>query len=1226
MRILKVRVQNINSLKGNWSVNFEDPAYSAGGLFAICGPTGAGKSSLLDAICIALYGSTPRLGELSVNANEAMTRGTALLESEVTFLAKGERYRALYSQRRARNKADGKLQSATIELCRWNELEAKWEILEAKYKKRFTGLITEITGLTFEQFTRSALLAQGNFSVFLKAKDDERSNALEAITGTEIYSKISQAVYNRYKGEVDKLSALKTAADTANILSEDARQELQRKLTNTLNRITQSNLTLSEKQRLCEKLRLIDLTAQTLVKTQKELAAVEQNLEELRNERLATDLARRALRIKPQHAAFIQAQKRVASFNQRCAELTATATSARTNFEKINREYLDAKTASDSLQTAFDDLLPILTTVRQLDATLVQENKQLTEKQAQRARENGFLKQSQDKTQAAAQARQHLLCEKQNLEKAVSPDTASAKLFARQADIQSALAHFIESEAQKTQRADTLAVARESLTCIRQKEALAQQSMEPALCAVRAARQALNNNDASRRQIASGDNLQTLALAKNKIDARITFLEGLLQKLAEKDEKSRQLANKTLEINTIQRALQASEQQLKTKEALAQSLQQNIDAQQELDEMRSLVERLSLERSKLSDGTPCPLCGSIHHPYVKNKPDVLSTDVQKTNQLKEKLKQVQIEITRLATERAQLQGTLLAAQCTSASLQKDIDRLHSDTVALFNQLAISSHNGRAVEDALSASQAQANALSSRLKMLADLDDQRSSLNHELEKALERLEANNTALQSCKLQVQEAVTTHAAAQSEYQQALTQLQKAQEMLAAACSGLVKPPMDIPSTNAWKTRLRKELDLHQRNLDRLSEIQTKLTALDCTLLEQRQLQNQIQERITALDDAIAKAQMQYFLRQSKRIALFGEKNTDAEEHALKCKRNESQQKTELLKTRLERQRELLDTLTGQLRNVTKQLSEESQQLDIAQNCWAQQRESAGFSNDDCWLNALITEDELQCRTEKYARLDDRVKELTRNLDSTHSQLESLTATTDPDLSVQTVETQMQQIQTELSEMMEEKGRLLNTIANDDVQRQFLAEKLEAVKLQEDNLSIWTKLNELIGSANGKRYRTFVQSMTFETLLHHANRALSKISPRYILKKSSSEALKLNVIDTFQGGIERSADNLSGGESFLVSLSLALGLSAMASRNVKVESLFLDEGFGSLDPDTLEEAMNALAALQNEGKMIGIISHVGEIRERIATIIDVIPMSGGRSELSGPGVERLN
>ena len=204
-------------------------------------------------------------------------------------------------------------------------------------------------------------------------------------------------------------------------------------------------------------------------------------------------------------------------------------------------------------------------------------------------------------------------------------------------------------------------------------------------------------------------------------------------------------------------------------------------------------------------------------------------------------------------------------------------------------------------------------------------------------------------------------------------------------------------------------------------------------------------------------------------------------------------------------------------------------------------------------------------------------------------------------------------------------EKGRLQGLIETDDAQKQRLAEKLDAIKAQEKTLALWSRLNALIGSADGKRYRTFVQSMTFETLLHHANRALSKISQRYILKKDVVEPLKLNVIDAFQGGVERSADNLSGGESFLVSLSLALGLSEMASRNVRVESLFLDEGFGSLDPDTLEDAMNALAALQSEGKMIGIISHVGEVRERITTLIDVTPVSGGRSELSGPGVERL-
>ena len=225
MRILKVRVQNINSLKGNWSINFEDPAYAAGGLFAICGPTGAGKSSLLDAICIALYGSTPRLGELTGSANEAMTRGTGIMESEVTFLAKGVRYRALYSQRRARSRADGRLQGSSIELSRWNNERSDWDILEAKYKKRFAELIEEITGLTFHQFTRSALLAQGNFSVFLKAKEDERSNALEAITGTEIYSRISQAVYERYKSENTALEHLKSEAGGVGVMADTERQQ-----------------------------------------------------------------------------------------------------------------------------------------------------------------------------------------------------------------------------------------------------------------------------------------------------------------------------------------------------------------------------------------------------------------------------------------------------------------------------------------------------------------------------------------------------------------------------------------------------------------------------------------------------------------------------------------------------------------------------------------------------------------------------------------------------------------------------------------------------------------------------------------------------------------------------------------------------------------------------------------------------------------------------------------
>ena len=252
-------------------------------------------------------------------------------------------------------------------------------------------------------------------------------------------------------------------------------------------------------------------------------------------------------------------------------------------------------------------------------------------------------------------------------------------------------------------------------------------------------------------------------------------------------------------------------------------------------------------------------------------------------------------------------------------------------------------------------------------------------------------------------------------------------------------------------------------------------------------------------------------------------------------------------------------------------------------------------------------------------------RAEELAKSAALAQEKIALLTAKIDPALELAALLGEIAALRETMTNLSAAKGRLQGLIETDDAQKKRLADKLEAIRSQEKKLGVWTQLNALIGSADGKRYRTFVQSMTFETLLHHANRALAKISQRYILKKDATEPLKLNVIDTFQGGVERSADNLSGGESFLVSLSLALGLSEMASRNVRVESLFLDEGFGSLDPDTLEDAMNALAALQSEGKMIGIISHVGEVRERIATLIDVTPVSGGRSELSGPGVERL-
>jgi exonuclease SbcC len=178
-----------------------------------------------------------------------------------------------------------------------------------------------------------------------------------------------------------------------------------------------------------------------------------------------------------------------------------------------------------------------------------------------------------------------------------------------------------------------------------------------------------------------------------------------------------------------------------------------------------------------------------------------------------------------------------------------------------------------------------------------------------------------------------------------------------------------------------------------------------------------------------------------------------------------------------------------------------------------------------------------------------------------------------------------------------------------------------LQELERQETECLRWEKLHDLIGSADGRRFRVFAQGLTFDRLIAHANQHLRKMSDRYLLVRKETSSLDLDIIDGYQAGEIRSTKNLSGGESFIVSLALALGLSGMASRNVRIDSLFLDEGFGSLDSDTLEMALETLSTLQQEGKIIGIISHIEALKERIPTKITVIRKAGGRSRLIGPG-----
>jgi exonuclease SbcC len=296
-------------------------------------------------------------------------------------------------------------------------------------------------------------------------------------------------------------------------------------------------------------------------------------------------------------------------------------------------------------------------------------------------------------------------------------------------------------------------------------------------------------------------------------------------------------------------------------------------------------------------------------------------------------------------------------------------------------------------------------------------------------------------------------------------------------------------------------------------------------------------------------------------------------------------------------------------------------TERIRSAETDFVNAREGEGFADEESFLAACMPGSERVALQAASDDLEQRQAVLHARRAEIHHQTEQEEARALTDQSAIALREEIQQREQRLSALDGEAGALRQQLsAQQETMRRhgLLAARIAS---QGGICRNWERLHGLIGSADGKKFRNFAQGVTFDLLIGHANHQLSRLSDRYLLAHDPDAPLELAVIDNDQAGEIRSTKNLSGGESFLVSLSLALGLSRMSSRKVRVDSLFLDEGFGTLDDDTLESALETLAGLRQEGKLIGLISHVPAIRERIPVKIQVVPMTGGRSRLTGPG-----
>jgi DNA repair protein SbcC/Rad50 len=356
-----------------------------------------------------------------------------------------------------------------------------------------------------------------------------------------------------------------------------------------------------------------------------------------------------------------------------------------------------------------------------------------------------------------------------------------------------------------------------------------------------------------------------------------------------------------------------------------------------------------------------------------------------------------------------------------------------------------------------------------------------------------------------------------------------------------------------------------------------------------------------------------------------LFGNKEPDKVEANFKKELAQTEKEMKQARQNNEATRRALAALNSRLSDMEERLNRYETRQSQEEEQFTQRLGKSGFTHEDDFLKNRLPADKRKAINEKAkefeqskntlaAQIADRLKHLNTEIEKKLSQdnLEELT-------------TQADQLSDELTIKMQNLGAALESLENNKKKKMIFLEKQKERTIQAAQLLRWAKLNHLIGSASGNKYRNFAQNITFDIMIEFANEQLVKMSDRYLLARSRDEQLELNVIDKYQGGIIRSSKNLSGGESFLVSLALALGLSAIASRKVRVDSLFLDEGFGTLDDEALHTALETLAELRQQGKLIGIISHVAALKERIPTQVQVIKKSGGISILKGPGVTKI-
>lgn len=1127
MRILSLRLKNLNSLKGEWKIDFTAEPFAGNGLFAITGPTGAGKTTLLDAICLALYHRTPRMSVLSQSGNELMTRHTADCLAEVEFEVKGQPYRAFWSQRRARDKAEGALQAPKVELVRIDRASGEGQILTDKINDKLKQTET-LTGLDFERFTKSMLLAQGGFAAFLEANANQRAELLEELTGTEIYGLISQRVFERTREVRGALDQLRARADGVELLSAEQRGELEQQGRDAAVQeaaLQAQQSALQAQRRWCEDLsRAQQQVEQAGAKESAAREALEQARPDL--QRLAD--SEPAARLQPLHQAWRSTRENVEQGRTALEDNLAQQTLRR---EEIAQALWAANQYAQQSQDACEGERKALGEQRQeLQARLAQypQRAKLGEllggwraQFAQRSRLAQAIADVQRQAQTADQALQSATTQRQTLQGNVA--------FMRQ-QVESAGAQ--ESQHQQ------------------QLSALLGGATEGEL------RERQQQGQLHSRGL---DRLEQLARARAEAAAQLARCQPELDALHQRK------AERETVIVALRERYQTTKQQVADKEKLLQQEQR--------------IHQLEHLRAQLQPGEACPLCGSQEHPAVAayQALDVSSTQAA--------LEQARQQLAELESEGIALRGELAGLEAQLQQGQRQLDEARAALVQhqqAWQQLC--AEQGVALDDdqQLHAERERHEAsLTALLQQLKTLEEHRHQL-QQAQQQRQRAERDHAeAVQQLALFDQQQTHERQRQEERAQQLAAQRADLLQQDQALAAALGELGYSVPEDGEhWLAERSAEWQQWQQDQQRSQELAAAERDAEQAARTAQQLAAQWQQRWQA---AGFDARLPLVIHAAPQQAL-----VQAEEQLAAAQRQ-------------------ADALRGREQSLSERQEQEQARLAEHLASWQQALAASPFADESTYLAALLDDAQRSELSQLRQRLETAITEAVTLRAAAAQDVERLQAEPHGELPLEELDLQLQALAAQLRELGQRQGEIRAQLQGDDNRRASQQSLFADIAKQEQEHDLWQRLNSLIGASDGARYRRFAQGLTLDHLVHLANRQLQRLHGRYQLARCSDGELELEVVDTWQGDTARDCKTLSGGESFLVSLALALALSDLVSHKTSIDSLFLDEGFGTLDGETLEVALDALDSLNATGKTIGVISHVEALKERIPVQLKV-------------------